>query len=130
MIDRLLSQTAAGTLEKAIGFAAARHKVLAENVVNVSTPGYRHKDLDAGAFAEEVRRRLDRRDASGAADLNDLDPRRAGPAGQLVFHDGNDRDVEKLLSDQAKNALRHNLSVELLRKQYGLLHMAVRERVA
>ena len=130
MIDRLLNQSAAPTLERAIGFAAARHKVLADNVANISTPGYRSRDLDATAFAREVREAIDRRDEGGTRDLGEVGLPQAGPSKHLVFHDGNDRDVEHLVGEQAKNALRHNVGVELLRKQYGLFHMALRERVA
>jgi flagellar basal body rod protein FlgB len=128
MLDTLLSQSAVPTIEKAVRFSGARHKVLAENVVNLSTPGYRGKDLDFASFSSELRRELDRRDAGGpapAGPLPQLEARR-----HLVFHDGATRDVEQLMADQAQNALRHNLGVELLRKQYGLMHMAIRERVA
>jgi len=37
--------------------------------------------------------------------------------------------MEQLVSDQAKNAMMHNLVVELLRKQYSALDMALKERV-
>ena len=132
MIERLLNQSAAGVLEQSAGFHAARHKVLAENVVNLSTPGYRQKDLDEGAFRSELRKRIENRDAAGTVDLSGLDsPAARARAGEhLVFHDGNDRSVEQLMGQQAENALRHNLSVELLRKQYGLFQMALREQVA
>ena len=130
MLERLLNQSPAAVLERVAGFHARRHAVLAENVVNLSTPGYRQKDLDEAAFRGELRRRLGDRGRDGSADLSGLE-QEAGPrGGNLVFHDGNDRNVEQLLGDQAKNALRHNLSLELLRKQYGLFHMALRERVA
>ena len=40
------------------------------------------------------------------------------PANGILFHDGNNRSMEQLMSDQAKNALMHNLAIELLRNQY------------
>ena len=36
----------------------------------------------------------------------------------MLFHDGDNRSMEQLMSDQAKNALMHNLVIELLRKQF------------
>ena len=117
MLQRLLNQTAAPSLESVAGFHAARHRVLADNVANISTPGYRTKDLDEGAFRERLRRRIET--GQGTADVG---------RDALVFHDGNDRDVEQLVSDQATNALRHNMAVELLRKQYALLTVALSER--
>ena len=130
MIDRLLNQSAAGTLERMASFHAKRQGVLVENGVNLSTPGYRQKDLDVAGYQAELRERLDRRDAAGTADLSGLEVGAAATKARLVFHDGNDRDVEQLMGEQAKNALQHNLAVELLRKQYGLFQMALRERVA
>ena len=131
MLEGLFNQTAAPTLEKAAGFYAARHKLLADNVVNLSTPGYRQKDLDESAFHKQLQGRLDARDRSltRAADLDGVGVDAGHPGDTLVFHDGNDRDVEGLITEQAKNALQHNLALELLRKQFGLFDMALRERV-
>ena len=131
MLDRLLDQTAASTLERAAGFYSARHKVLADDVVNLSTPGYRQKDLDEAGFQQQLRRRIEARDRSpvGGVDLDGVGYEVETPGDTLVFHDGNDRDVEQLITDQAQNALKHNLAVELLRKQYALFDLALRERV-
>jgi hypothetical protein len=37
--------------------------------------------------------------------------------------------MEQLMSDEAKNAMMHNMVVELLRKQFSVLESALRERV-
>ena len=44
----------------------------------------------------------------------------------ILFHDRNNRFVEKQMSDMAKNALRHNMASELLKQQYNLLRTAIR----
>ena len=51
------------------------------------------------------------------------------PERGILFHDGTTRSMEQLMSDQAKNAMMHNLVVELLRKQYQSLENALQERV-
>jgi hypothetical protein len=38
--------------------------------------------------------------------------------------------MEQLMTDQAKNAMMHNFVVELLRKQYATMEMALKERIA
>ena len=126
MFDRLFNQSAAPVLERSAAFYGARHALLAENIVNLSTPGYRQKDLDEAGFRAELRRRMDRRRADGTGAAFEA----VEPEDTLVFHDGNNRNVEQLMSDQAKNALQHNLAVELLRKQYALFDLALRERLA
>jgi flagellar basal body rod protein FlgB len=51
------------------------------------------------------------------------------PQRGILFHDGNNRSMEQLMADQAKNAMMHNLCVELLRKQFQALELALKERV-
>ena len=130
MLETLLNQTAAPTLMKTAQFTAARHALLAENIVNASTPGYRQKDLDVEGFRSALRDRIDRKTRRGTVDVSGLDFDHADPRRRLVSHDGNDRSVEKTMADSTQNAMRHNLAIELLRKQMGLFHMAARERVA
>ncbi len=129
MFERLFGQSAAPVLEQATAFHAARHALLAENIVNISTPGYLQKDLDASAFRSELRRRLEKRDRFTAGAL-DVELEGVGTDDALVFHDGNNRSVEHLMSEHAKNALQHNLAIELLRKQHMLFDLALRERIA
>ena len=49
-IERLLNQGNAPLLEQMLKFTAARHRLIAENIVNVDTPGYRQKDLSLDKF--------------------------------------------------------------------------------
>jgi flagellar basal body rod protein FlgB len=51
------------------------------------------------------------------------------PDRYILFHDGANRSAEQLMADQAKNAMMHNMVVELLRKQFSALDMALKERV-
>ena len=128
MIDSLLNQTAAPVVARTASFTAARHAVLAENIVNASTPGYIQKDLDVAGFRAALQQRVNHKGKRGIVDA-DVPFEETEPK-TLMFHDGNNRSMEQLMTEQTKNAMRHNLSVELLRKQYGLLDMAIRERVA
>ena len=63
-VERLLNQGNAPLLEQMLKFTAARHKLIAENVVNISTPNYQQKDLSLEKFQEMLRDRVAvRRDA-------------------------------------------------------------------
>ena len=132
-IERLLDQGSAPLLEQTLRFTAARQSLIAENVVNVDTPGYRQKDLSVEKFQEMMRRRVeDRRDAGAAGGRPGFDEVAAeleNPRRGILFHDGNNRSMEHLMSDMAKNAMMHNLCVELLRKQFQALELALKERV-
>jgi len=130
-IDRLLDQGSAPVLEQTLRFAAARHRLIAENVVNVDTPGYQQKDLSVEKFQELMRDRVDqRREAGpGGVSFDDVAGELETPQRGILFHDGNNRSMEQLMADQAKNAMMHNLAVELLRKQFQAMELALKERV-
>jgi flagellar basal-body rod protein FlgB len=132
-IERLLDQGNAPLLEQMLRFTAARHRLIAENVVNVDTPDYRQKDLSPEKFQALLRSRVDRRREAGpggeAPAFGDVAAEVETPTRGILFHDGNNRSMEQLMSDQAKNAMMHNLAVELLRKQFQAMEMALRERV-
>lgn len=132
-IERLLDQGNAPLLEQMLRFTAARHRLIAENVVNVDTPEYRQKDLSLERFQAMLRSRVERRHEAGsgaeAPNFDDVTAEVETPTRGILFHDGNNRSMEQLMADQAKNAMMHNLAVELLRKQFQAMEMALKERV-
>jgi len=130
-IDRLLNQGSGPVLEQMLQFTAARHKLIAQNVVNISTPGYRQRDLSLEKFQQKLSERVDaaREAPPGTMAFDDVshdveDDARHG----ILFHDGQNRSMEQLMSDQAKNALMHNLAIELLRRQFQTMEMALKDR--
>jgi flagellar basal-body rod protein FlgB len=129
-IDRLLNQDSAPLLEQMVRFTSARHRLIADNIANVDTPGYRQKDLSVDRFQDQLRERIGlRRGGRGGVRFDDLEIDAQNPMRGILFHDRNNRSMEQLASDLAKNAMMHNVAVELLRKQYQQMEMALRERV-
>ena len=130
-IDRLLNQGNAPLLEQMLRFTEARHRLIMENGANLDTPGYQTKDLDVAKFQSMLADRVEERNnaAPGSVDFSDISADVQNPHGTLMFHDRNNRSMEQLMSDHAKNALFHNMIVEILRKQYGAMEMALKERV-
>jgi flagellar basal-body rod protein FlgB len=129
-IERLLNQGNAPLIEQAVRFSAARHKLLAENIANASTPGYRQKDLSVDNFRAMLRRRVIERNSAppGSADMSvTFEPDDA--TGGIVFHDRNNRSMEQLMTDSVSNALYHNMMLEMLRKQYSSIEAALKERI-
>jgi flagellar basal-body rod protein FlgB len=131
-IDRLFKQDSTPVLEQLLQFTTARSQVLAEDVVNIDTPGYKSKDLNLAAFQKLLAERIDnsRSQPPGSENYSDMQFDLQSPAGGILFHDGSNKSMEQLESDQAKNALMHNLAIELLRKQFATMQMALRERVS
>ena len=130
MFERLLNQSDAPVLERMLEFTAARHQLIAENVVNISTPGYKQKDLSLEKFQEMLSDRIEQRDGGGPGNtsFDDLSAEIQEPQRGILFHDGANRSMEQLMSDQAKNALMHNFVIELLKKQYSTMELALKDR--
>jgi flagellar basal-body rod protein FlgB len=130
-IERLLNEGNSPILERVVQFTAARHRLIGENIVNISTPNYRQKDLSVDKFNQMLSDRIDqKRDAApGTVDFSDVKSEVENPTAGILFHDGNNRSAEQLMSDQAKNAMTHNLAIELLRRQFSSLKAALAERV-
>ena len=129
-IDRLLNLGPAPVLERTLEFTDARQNILAEDVANVSTPNYQSKDLSFAGFQKMLRERVERRGAGDDASFNDISAAIQHPNGGILFHDGNNRSMEQLMSDNAQNALTHNMAVEMLRRQFQTLDMALREKLS
>ena len=129
-IDRLLNQGSAPVLEQMLRFTAARHELIANDVVNISTPGYRQQDLSLEKFQNLLADRVQQASASapGSVRFDDIMVKVQDAHEGILFHDGQTRSVEQLMSDQAKNALMHNLAIELLRQQFQTMETALKDR--
>ena len=143
-IDRLLASPTTRAVEFAASFAEQRHRVLAENLANIDTPDYHAKVLDPQAFQTSLREALER--TEGANDTR-LDLRgnaqfKTVPGGQtmarpatepaenILFHDGTNAKLEKLMVDINENSLFYNLTTNLLKGRYQTMLNAIKGRVA
>jgi flagellar basal-body rod protein FlgB len=128
-LDRLLNQGSTPVLEQMLQFTDARQRLLAEDVANVSTPDYVQKDLSLDQFQEILQQKVQEQEsaAPGSVNFDDVSMDIQQPQRGILFHDGNNRSMEQLMSDQAKNALMHNMAVELLRDQYSMIETALKE---
>ncbi len=131
-IERLFNESNAPLLEQMLRFTTARHQLIAENVVNISTPNYKQKDLSLDKFQQMLSDRVDQKrdSAPGSVGFSDIGSKVEEPQSGLLFHDGNNRSMEQMMSDEAKNAMMHNLVIELLRHQFQTMETALKERVS
>lgn len=130
-IERLLNGGNGPIIEASVRFAAARHRMLTENIANVDTPGYIQRDLSQEKFQALLADRIEQRDSlsDGTTRFDDLAGEIENQTSGVLFHDGNNRSMEQLMSDSAKNALFHNMMLEMLRKQFATIELALKERV-
>ncbi len=126
-LDGMFGNSSIGVLDKVISFTENRQKILANNIANIDTPGYKMRDLDVAKFRENLKREIENRDRGNA------EPEKVNAKVDydqyLVFHDKNNRSIEKQITNATENTLLHNVSVELLRSRYALLERAIALRI-
>ncbi|MHC4709331.1 MAG: flagellar basal body rod protein FlgB, partial [Planctomycetota bacterium] len=54
MIDGVLNADALPALESLAKFAGARHRLIANNIANLDTPGFRPMDLSVSDFQKQL----------------------------------------------------------------------------
>lgn len=109
-----MSPTAAApdSLSQLLTVASLRHRVIAQNVANVNTPGYRRREV---AFGDELARATGGGPTVVVAD---------GP--ERV--DGNTVDIDREMNDLVKNALLYQAAAQVLTARLGLQRAAITGR--
>jgi flagellar basal-body rod protein FlgB len=105
----------ASSLENYMTLLADRQKLVAANIANADTPGYKTKDID---FQAEFRNALE----GGAANVT---PNIAEVEGLTVKNDGNNVSLDREARLLAENDLRFNIASNLMRGQIKTVRMAI-----
>lgn len=117
---------------RALDYHLERQNVLASNVANVDTPGFRPLELVREDLPEPERGRLRLRttDDGHLGYRRELGPFRLAQAEERVVNPGNDGNavsLEREMSKVAANELRYEGAVRIVRKQLGLLRYAAND---
>ena len=112
-------------LRQASAFAVRRHDVLAENVANADTPGFRASDV---AFSHELSLAQLVRSRPDAAHGPEMDLRVVSAPDGPQKLDGNDVDIDKQMARLGQNAIYHNVVVHLLNARFNALKSAIHGR--
>lgn len=134
LAHQLFAGTPVDALEQTLIFAERRHALLAGNVANLDTPGYRTRDASPAAFEARLREALSaRREQTGS--LAGLGRAPDNPVSQvkndfqrMVRHDEGDVVLEEQVLEITKNQHRHNLAIAILTSQFRTLQAAISER--
>ncbi len=131
-------------LEAMIRFSGQRQGIIQHNIANISTPRYQTRDLDVAAFQNNLAKAIDKRANGNGGRNGDLElskssqlrptsdggfvmtPHAAG--GGILFHDRNNRDLERQMQDIAENVATFRIASELYRSRSNLLRSAITER--
>jgi flagellar basal-body rod protein FlgB len=107
MFDRL-----SGEIERYMDLLSARQKLVASNIANADTPGYRTQDID---FQSEFTSALGGQ------------PHALPVGGLQVKNDGNDVNLDREARLLSENALRFSIATNLMRGQIQAVKSAIKE---
>lgn len=143
IFSEITSSGAIPVLEASMRFAARRQAIIAGNIANIETPDYRPMDVSVDGFRRTLAQAVaTRRSAGGNGEISlqstrevqtlpdgtmTLHPGTASPG--VLFHDRNNRSLEKLMQDSVENVGAFRVASDFLRTRYDLLKMAIAQRV-
>lgn len=102
MTDRIFGRGSLPILEATLSFASSRQRVIAANLANVDTVGYKTRDLSPSDFRSVL-----------AAEAGVLKP------------NGNNVDLEIEMAKMVRNSALHSTAATLLAHQFTLLREAI-----
>ena len=103
-------------LERVLDLSASRHQVIAANLANIDTPGYRTRDLRP--FAGEIEQAM-------AGEEPSFTPVAHAIPGLLERPDGNNVSVDRESLLLAQNQLRFQVAVAFLKDEFHRLALAI-----
>ncbi len=131
-------------LQRLMEYSWQRNQLLQDAAANLDTPGFRPKDVPVEEFQSAMKAARARETGVGTpvvrgqgifADTDRLSFETGRTVlkpeavhDNLLFHDDNDRNLERIMQNLAENALSFRLASELFRKEHDLLRAAIRER--
>jgi flagellar basal-body rod protein FlgB len=99
-------------LEHYMDLLSARQKLVASNLANADTPGYKTKDID---FKREFEAQFG------------MEPNAVDVQGLVTKNDGNNVDVDREARMLAENALRFNIASTLVRGKISQIRSAIQD---
>lgn len=100
-MQRTMFDNVAGNLERYMDLLSARQKIVASNIANSDTPGYKARDIDfQGEFQNA---------------LNTHSPEVVEVAGLKIRNDGNNVSIDRESRLLAENAIRFNLATQIVK---------------
>ncbi len=142
-LSTVTDRGATPALLKTMSFTESRLRMIAENVANMETPGYRTKQLDTRAFQSALRAALDARgtnygklfvvEAGSEVATNADGTLRVTPSEEpvqnILFHDRTNMSLERQMADLAETGMTHEMAAILLRGNFSALQKAIRGTV-
>ncbi|HWP98577.1 MAG TPA: flagellar basal body rod protein FlgB [Syntrophomonadaceae bacterium] len=136
MLEKIFSSGTLPILNKSMDAATLRDSVIADNIANVDTPGFKRTEV---IFEEKLKKvlndesnnvRLKLTDprhfqVGGQYDGADLQPDLVHVTGESYRNDGNNVDIDVEMAKRTKNELYYDSLAQCMSKEIQLLRLAI-----
>ena len=137
MFGSIFQSTTIPVLEQVVGFSQSRHTVLAGNIANLDTPGYKVRDLSVEDFQSRLSAAIDQRHKTtrtrSPGELTSGTPPNiaevAKESATILYHDQSNVGIEHQVTEMVKNQMQHNVALAIMTNQMRLLQTAISERL-
>lgn len=135
MMDRIIGNSRkVDILAKSMNAQMARNRVIANNIANVNTPGFRREEVH---FEDSLKKALSKKKLDGARTNNKhmaLGSQKPGDVNHRISHPVdptqpsgvNNVDIDNEMADLAENQIRFKYSVKMMGLHYQMLNAAIK----
>lgn len=120
-------------LHRQLDSSALTQRVIANNVANVNTPGFKKTHV---SFADQLKRALDKKSPAlitsnsrhfgGAMDIKQVSPRVVQESDTAMRYGQNNVDIDQEMVNLAANTIQYDFSANSLSSKMGLLGYVIR----
>lgn len=132
-IGDLFSTGSITALDKGLDASALRQQVIANNVANINTPGFKKQDV---SFEDELAAAIEdeqdskslqagHRHLAGESSLKDVGIKVTTAKGTSMRYDGNNVDIDEEMSKLAENNIRYQAMSKLMSERFGGLKTVI-----
>ncbi len=121
-------------VEKALDFRLQRHGLIAGNIANINTPGYRSKDISfenklrAAVGSDSMSLKKTHKNHLGHSEsISEIVPDLVVPNQPAIKNDLNSVDIEKELGKMGRNNLMYSVLLQALNRKDKLLEYSITE---
>jgi len=115
-------------LEKVLDCTSRVHDVIASNIANAETPGYKRREVSFQSLLNSYIERLERANSSDEGiETLDFEPEIFEVRDGKMKRDGNNVDIDAEMVKLAENQLRNYMAIQLLRKRQSMINFSITE---
>lgn len=121
MISQAIFPNVVNYLERGLDASSLRNTVLANNLANVDTPGFKRSDVSFEGLLEQETQK------AGKLSTQPWKPQVVVDTNTSTRQDGNNVDVDAEMTNLAENSIYYEALIQQLTSQFSMLRTAITE---